>query len=204
MRKGSTVEGAGTSSSSESTEKETAAQEAPASQEAEAETSEKTSEDQQTTESQPAQEASAQEAPAQEEQPAQEAPAAAPALTYGSTFEFDDFTIQIGGGATATIFDNQFSEYNGSTVIALPVTLTNNKSEPSQLNMFYLKEFGSAGTELNSIFTYFDDIRMAGEMRPGASMNGNLYFLYDGNGTYYLSFQKPWQKAIEVELPIAL
>ena len=124
--------------------------------------------------------------------------------TLGSTIEFDDLSIQLGEGIETTQFSNQFSEHDGETVVVLPVSITNNSGEAKGLNMFYVKEFGSKGTELDSVFTYFDnDVRMMGEARSGATLTGSLCFLYDGNGDYYLTFNN-FRNKIEVKVPVAI
>ena len=135
------------------------------------------------------------------------APEQAPAdnrLTYGSTFDFDGKSITIGEEYFTTSIDNQFSDHSGETVIGLPVSITSTGDETSSLNMYSVKEYGSAGTELDPVYYYFDDdVRMAGNVRPGATQEGTLYFLYDGNGDYYLEFGF-YKADVEVALPIEL
>ena len=124
--------------------------------------------------------------------------------TLGSTITFEGLTIQFGNEIQTTTLENQFSDHNGDTVLAVPVTITNNSSKSTHLNMYAVKAFGSKGVELDQVFTYFDDdARMAGDMRPGASQEAKLYFLYDGNGTYYLDFGI-YKTAEEVEVPVNL
>lgn len=122
----------------------------------------------------------------------------------GATIEFDGLDISFGDTYSTTTLDNEFADHAGDTIIALPVSITNNDSDTHGLNMFAVTEFGSQGTELDNVFTYFDDdVRMMGDMRPGASMSGNLYFLYDGNGDYYLTFGF-YSTDAEVKVPIEL
>ena len=124
--------------------------------------------------------------------------------SLGSTVEFDGMAIAFGDAYGTATLDNQFSDHFGATVIAMPVTITNNNSKTHGLNMFAVKAFGPQGTELDSVFTYFDDdVRMMGDLRPGASSNGNLYFLYDGNGDYYLDFGF-YRTDVEVKIPVSL
>lgn len=141
--------------------------------------------------------------PADESQQEEQAEAVQ-TLGLGSSFEFDGFTIQIGDSISTTTLENQYSEKDGSTIIVLPITLTNNGEEANNLNMFYVTEYGSQGLELDSVYTYFDDIRMAGKMQPGATMSGALYFLYDGDGSYILEFATLASEPIEVELQVQL
>lgn len=124
--------------------------------------------------------------------------------TLGSTINYDDLAIEFGSDLQTTTLQNQFSDKNGETVLFVPLKITNNGSEPKSLNMYAVKAFGSKGTELDTVFTYFeDDARMAGDMRPGASQEANLYFLYDGDGTYYLDFGF-YKTEVEVEIPVQL
>lgn len=125
-------------------------------------------------------------------------------LTLDTPFEFDDLTITLGSGITEKVLENQFSDYDGSKVIGIPITVTNNASETHGLNMFYYKAYGPNGTELNDITTYFmdDDVAWAGEARSGATLESTLHVLYDGNGDYYLEFAKPFGETIEVRIPV--
>ena len=128
-------------------------------------------------------------------------------LTFGSTFVFDDLEITIGNAEDVTWdkVDNQFSDKNGADVIVLPVTVKNLKDESHSLNMFYYKFYGSAGTELESVSSYFSDsdIGFAGDMRTGASITSAFHLVYDGDGDYYIEFSG-WiaSDKIEVKLPI--
>ena len=143
------------------------------------------------------------------EQPAEkpvEQPAAPAELSFGSTFDFDNLTIHIGDGYTTTTLDNPYADHANATVIVLPISITNNAQEAQGLNMFSVKEFGPAGTEMDTVYTYFmdSDIRMMGDARQGATLNGNLYFLYEGDGDYYISFKLLGGKATEVKIPVRL
>jgi len=126
-------------------------------------------------------------------------------FTLGSTIEFDNFSITFGSEYGTTELSNQFSEHDGATVITVPVSITNNDKESKSLNMYYVKEFGPKGTELDNITAYFmeDDARFAGQMRPGATLESTLYFLYDGDGDYYLTFNNMRSK-VEVKIPVTL
>ena len=114
-------------------------------------------------------------------------------LSLGSTFKFYDLEITIGSDYSFATLSNQFSDKDGYSVIKLPVSVKNLKSETHSLNMFYTKVFGSKGVELDDISAYFsdaDDINFAGELRSGASYSKFFYFLYDGNGNYVIQFAK--------------
>lgn len=103
---------------------------------------------------------------------------------------FDNLEISIDKSKVySTMIDNQFSDLDGSNVVALPLNITNLSSETNSINMFYLKSFGSRGTELENVYYYFDDGKdIFKDIRSGATLHATYYMLYDGDGTYYISF----------------
>lgn len=128
-------------------------------------------------------------------------------FTFGSTFVFDNLEITIGNAEDVTwsTIDNQFSDKYGADIIVLPVTVKNLKDESHKLNMYYYTFFGSAGTEIKSVSTYFhnSDIAFAGDLRSGASITSAFHIEYDGDGDYYIEFDRASAaKKIEVKLPI--
>jgi len=124
-------------------------------------------------------------------------------LTLGSTFEFDDFEITLGDSISWTTLENQFSDMDGSDVFYIPITLTNLSDETQGLNMFSYTLFGSAGTQLDSVSSFFDDdVAWAGDMRPGATLESNLHILYDGDGEYYIEFDN-WSESLEVMISVS-
>ena len=126
-------------------------------------------------------------------------------LTFDIPFDFDGFSITFGSGYTTTVLENQYSDLNGSTIVSLPMSVTNNSDETKSLNMFYLKAFGPDGTELDDVSSYFmdDDVDWMGELRPGASAETIMNIPYEGNGDYYASFDS-FSEQVEVRLPIAI
>lgn len=118
-------------------------------------------------------------------------------------FVFDDLEITLGSEVSYTTVSNSYSDHNGKTVVKMPITVKNLKDETHSLSMFYFKIFGSQGTELDSVSSYFDNdcVEYAGDLRTGASYTKYLYFLYDGNGTYAVEFDN-WSKKITVEFDV--
>lgn len=91
--------------------------------------------------------------------------------------------------STYTI-DNQFSELNGRKVYAVPMIIENNGDDTKGINMFYVKAFGSNGTELDSVYAYFDEAQyFYKEMRPGTKIQTAYYMLDDGIGEYCILFK---------------
>lgn len=143
---------------------------------------------------------------ASEDQSTQAQEEQAPAeLTFDVPFDFDGFSITFGSGYTTTVLENQFSDLNGSTVIAVPMSVVNNSDETKSLNMFYFKAFGPSGTELDDVSSYFmdDDVDWMGELRPGASADTYMHMLYEGDGDYFVSFDN-FSEEFEVRLPITI
>ncbi|MCL2081030.1 MAG: hypothetical protein FWH16_02905 [Oscillospiraceae bacterium] len=132
------------------------------------------------------------EAAAEEKsQPAETAsPKPAPnELTFGSTFEFDSMEITFGSTVEWSVIDNEWSEYHGEDVFSIPITVKNIGDETNSLSFIQYKQFGSKGLSLSNISHYVDNgIDEAGQMRPGATQNAVMAFLYDGDGDYYVEF----------------
>ena len=124
-------------------------------------------------------------------------------IGLGETFTFDDLEITLGNNISFTKIDNEFSDYDGQDVVKLPITVKNIKEETHSLNMFYYSTYGSMGTEISTVSSYFDDsIDFAGDLRSGASYTKNLYFLYDGNGKYAIEFNDVWSPKITIEFDV--
>ena len=99
-------------------------------------------------------------------------------------------------------FPNKYSDHADDQVVSVPVTVTNNNDESKGLNMFFITEYGSQGKKLDLVSTYYDDDpRWGNDLRPGATMEGHLYFLYDGDGDYFLEFNNYKQKG-DVRIPV--
>lgn len=122
----------------------------------------------------------------------------------GETFTFDGFELTLDNNYSFVTLQNRYSEKNGSTVIKLGVTVKNVSTETTSLNMFYYDLFGSQGTELDSVFAYFDEaVDDAGDLRPEASYKKYFYILYDGNGKYGIDFDNYSQK-VSVEFDVTI
>lgn len=120
----------------------------------------------------------------------------------GETFTFDNLELTFDTTYSFTTIKNKYSEYNGQSVIRLGVNVKNISSEKNHLNMFYYDLFGSQGTQLDSISSYFDDpIDYAGDLKPGAAYKSYFYILYDGDGKYSIDFDN-YSQEISVEFNI--
>ena len=120
----------------------------------------------------------------------------------GDTFVFDGFEITTGTEISWGVVENRFSENNGKSVIKVPVTLVNKNDKTGSLNSFYVDFFGSQGTELDTVDSYFDDsIFDYKDMRSGASKSGYFCLLYDGDGTYGIDFDN-WSSKTSIEFTV--
>ena len=120
----------------------------------------------------------------------------------GDTFVFDGLELTFDTTYSFEIIENEYSEYNGKSVIKLGVNVKNVSSQKNSLNMFYYELFGSQGIELDSITAYFDDtIDYAGDLKPDASYKSYFYILYDGDGKYSIDFDN-YSQEISVEFNV--
>lgn len=118
-------------------------------------------------------------------------------------FTFDDLEITLGNDISFTKINNRFSDYNGQDVVKIPITVKNISDETHSLNMFYFSIYGANGTQLSTVASYFDDsIDFAGDLRSSAAYTKYLYFLYDGDGTYSVEFDKVWGPKTTVEFTV--
>lgn len=118
---------------------------------------------------------------------------------------FDGLQIAFSQELKVATVDNQFSEYNGKKAIGVPVTITNISDDTNYLNMYYLKLYGSNGVECDDLNNYFDDGQAVySKLRPGASVEGCIYIPYDGDGDYYVSFEKIGQSSVDQLVHIEL
>lgn len=147
-------------------------------------------ESQGTTTSAIQQESSATEVQQESSEPEESKTSSVSSSSRNKTITFDGFKIVFDReNAYLTKVDNKYSDVNNKPVIAIPTTVTNNNSKTGGLNFFYIKCFGSAGTTLDDVFVLFDDgTKIFEDLRPGASISGTIYMLYDGAGTYYITF----------------
>ena len=128
-------------------------------------------------------------------------------LSFGSTFEFDDLEITIGNADDIgwDEVNNSYNDHYGEDVVRLPVTITNKKDETHGLNFLYVDVYGPDGNKLDSVgsSTYDNDYTDSWQMRPGATKETNMHFLYNGDGEYVIEFDPIFGTKIEVYLSIA-
>ena len=125
-------------------------------------------------------------------------------LTFNSTFTFRGMEITFRHGYRFEILDSPFNVRHGATLIAVPVTVRNVSSESRGLSEFDITVFNPQGTQQPRTVTYRDDdVTWRGNIRPNATLNGYVYFLYEGAGEYWIELFVLSGRDIEVKLPIA-
>lgn len=123
-------------------------------------------------------------------------------LTLGSTFEFDDLEITIGNKVSFDKVDNEFSDYYGKTVVAIPMTVKNLKEDSHIFNSFFVKPFSADGNQSPTFSFLFDDSIDAGKaMQQGATQEGNFYILYTGDGDYIMELDN-FSTKMKVKIPV--
>jgi len=127
------------------------------------------------------------------------------AFTLGDTFEFSgssgELEIAIGTDITWMQDENSRSQHYGAVVFAVPVAITNIGADTGGFNRFDLTMFGSDGLRLEVVGSSFDDdVTREGSMRPGATQEGNFYFLYVGDGQYAMEFGSGFGSANSIEV----
>ncbi len=123
--------------------------------------------------------------------------------TLGDTFVFNDIEYTIGSSVSFTSVNNEFSEHNGKPVVRVPVSVKNVGTETKGPNFLDTTFYGSKGTNADDVGAYFDDaVDEMGDMRPGATLEGAYYVLYDGDGVYGIDYDDWISEKITVEFKI--
>lgn len=86
--------------------------------------------------------------------------------------------------------DNPNSAYNGCLVVGVPVTVTNNDTSSRVLSALYCSITGPNGIAQQDISVYYtgDDVLQRGGIPAGTTTSAVLHVLYQGAGTYTVSF----------------
>ena len=113
-------------------------------------------------------------------------------FTLGETFRFDDLDLTFSPDIVYTRLQNTVTDIANHKMMILPFTITNKKSEPHDLNMFYYECYGPSGVEVKNLSAYYYDdpssSDFGGKIVSGLTATRNLYFLYDGDGSYSIRF----------------
>ena len=127
--------------------------------------------------------------------------------TLGLTFEFAGMRVTFKDDILAGRIDNYWSANDGAAYFGVPVTIENISGEPLQLSFFDLAQFNPDGIKMSWLFTpgHGDSITLIGEIQPGRTEEGILYFKYVGEGEYVVEMRSPIRRdpfEVEVIIPV--
>ena len=126
-------------------------------------------------------------------------------FVLGETFAFAGMEFTFVDGIWGGRIDNYWSANDGQAYFAVPVVVENISDEPISIFRFDMTRLGNGGREQERLFTtgHQDSIHLAGEIRPGETREGHLYFKYTGEGEYAVGMSSPvWNTPFEVEVTI--
>ena len=102
-----------------------------------------------------------------------------------------------------TQIDNPQSQNNGTLIVGVPATVTNNDEMSRVLSPLYCKILDPNGQSQTDITAYFDDdLLTTGNIPVGQEVSGTAHILYKGAGTYTLSFDNLLGAKTELEIDI--
>ena len=110
-------------------------------------------------------------------------------FTLGEPFEFDGLEITILDDISWGEIESRWSNFDGEDYFFLPVTVTNIGTSSNSFP-WNVTTFGPRGLELDSIARDVDadDITRSGDIRAGATLEGYIHILFDGDGEYVIEF----------------
>lgn len=123
-------------------------------------------------------------------------------ITFGDSFTFSGFTINISDAYEIFTIDDEWSSHNGKEIIKIPVHIKNNSGETGSLNFMYFNTFGIKGTQQESIiFSVDNDWLNTGDMRNGAEVDAFIHMEYEGDGDYFIEMDD-WSTKGELKFSI--
>lgn len=125
-------------------------------------------------------------------------------LTLGSTFTFSDLEITVGTELSFDKVDNQFSEQHKATVVVLPLSVKNIDDESNGLSSLTYTFYNPDGVELTGVDHLFEGngFTEGWKIRPGATKEVELQFLYEEDGEYQMVIKKIFGKETVLYIPV--
>jgi len=124
-------------------------------------------------------------------------------LTLGDTFKFDGLEITFGTDVRIVIHESNsiFDMNKTKEVVRVPIAVKNIKEESNALKRWDLTFFGPQGIEIEDMSRHFSDNIKNDNIRSSVEIYYSLYFLYEGNGDYFIEFNDYGRKT-EVKVPV--
>jgi len=120
-------------------------------------------------------------------------------FTLDELFVFDNLEIIISADGSWGTIESRWSDLDGEDYFVLPVTATNIGNSTNRFPSWNITIFGPGGIELDDISWDVDgdDITRSGDIRAGATLEGDLHILFDGYGEYVIEFSD-WDDTIQI------
>lgn len=131
------------------------------------------------------------------------------ALPAGSSFVVDGLTLTFdtdrdtdGDGIRdtyrwAAIEAPDDPAWNGVWCVGAPVTIVNNSTQAAGITADLYGKFNAGYQRQNDPAPYFpDDITQLGFVQPGATASAYMYWIYEGDNTYYAVFDNAGAKVV--------
>jgi len=121
---------------------------------------------------------------------------------FSETIFWDDLVIIFGSYFNWTTLHSPGHAADGATVISVPITIRNVRSDPRDLKLLHYVQYDPSGKSLAMVDPYFDNsISNTLILRSNNHINLRMYFLYEGDGTYLVDFSND-TGSLAVEIPI--
>lgn len=118
------------------------------------------------------------------------------------SFIFDNLKITVKNNYSFVKLKNEYSKYNGRNVVKVPVVVKNISDKNYSLNLYYYTLYNQNGKEIDEVAAYFDEsLFYAKDLKPDESYTKYLYFMYEGDGTYSITFKNK-EESINVDFSI--
>ncbi len=123
---------------------------------------------------------------------------------FNETFSFDNYEISINDDYSFEVIDNEYSDYNGKTVVKLPITIKNNYIEARIFDIYSYDIYSFQDRIVDNASSYFEEsIDHGSILEPNETYLRYFYFIYEGDGEYIVKFEKG-NEHILVEIKIEL
>ena len=126
----------------------------------------------------------------------------------GTPIDFEGFSYLVSTDPStfvrATVESYEGDPDNGTPVIGVPVTITNNSGETKMPDAYLIELYGPKGLEQDGMAPYYfdDSVINVSNLRPGATVNAMLYFVDEGAGEYVAVFNNYVDQPQEISVNV--
>ena len=129
-------------------------------------------------------------------------------VSAGTPIDFEGFSYLVSTDPTtfvrATVESFEGDPDNGTPVIGVPVTITNNSGETKMPDAYLIELYGPKGLEQTGMAPYYfdDSIINVSNLRPGATVDAMIYFVDEGAGEYVAVFNNYSDQPQEISVSV--